>query len=53
MLNAAPPHERRAGVLKGGYILVQETAPLTHVLLASGSEVQWAVAAAKSAANAA
>ncbi len=48
MLNDCSPHERRAGVLKGGYILIQETAPLTHILLASGSEVQWAVAAAKS-----
>ncbi|SDR65594.1 transketolase [Opitutus sp. GAS368] len=47
MLNDCTPHERRAGVLKGGYILLQETAPLTHILLASGSEVQWAVAAAK------
>jgi len=47
MLNDCPPHERRAGVLKGGYILIQETAPLTHILLGSGSEVQWAVAAAK------
>ncbi len=47
MLNDCTPHERRAGVLKGGYVLLQETAPLTHILLASGSEVQWAVAAAK------
>jgi transketolase len=47
MLNDCTAHERRAGVLKGGYILIQETAPLTHILLASGSEVQWAVAAAK------
>lgn len=47
MLNDCSPHERRSGVLKGGYILIQETAPLTHILLASGSEVQWAVAAAK------
>jgi len=47
MLNDCTPHERRAGVLKGGYILVQETAPLTQILLATGSEVQWAVAAAK------
>jgi len=38
---------RRAGVLKGGYVAIQETAPLTHILLASGSEVQLAVAAAK------
>jgi transketolase len=47
MLNEIPPHVRRAGVLKGGYVAVQETAPLTHILLASGSEVQLAVAAAK------
>jgi transketolase len=47
MLNVATAAERRAGVLKGAYVLVKETAPLTHILLASGSEVQWAVAAAK------
>ncbi len=37
----------RAGVLKGGYVAVQETAPLTHILLATGSELQHALAAAK------
>ncbi|HVZ64908.1 MAG TPA: transketolase [Lacunisphaera sp.] len=47
MLNEIPASDRRAGVLKGGYIAVQETAPLTHILLASGSELQWALAAAK------
>ncbi|MDF9833362.1 transketolase [Ereboglobus sp. PH5-5] len=47
MLNDIPPHIRRAGVLKGGYVAIQETAPLTHILLAAGSEVQHAVAAAK------
>ena len=47
MLNDIPTSDRRAGVLKGGYIAVQETAPLTHILLASGSELQWAIAAAK------
>jgi transketolase len=46
-LNDIPPHERRAGVLKGGYIAVQETAPLELILLASGSELQYAMAAAK------
>jgi len=46
-LNDIPPHIRRAGVLKGGYVAVQETAPLTHILLASGSELQLAIAAAK------
>ena len=47
MLNDIPAHIRRAGVLKGGYVAVQETAPLTHILLASGSELQLAIAAAK------
>ena len=47
MLNDIPASVRRAGVLKGGYIAVQETAPLTHILMASGSELQWAIAAAK------
>lgn len=47
MLNEASAADRRAGVLKGAYVLSRETAPLTHILLAAGSEVQWAVAAAK------
>jgi transketolase len=47
MLNDVPASERRAGVLKGGYVVVQETAPLTHILLSCGSELQWAVAAAR------
>jgi transketolase len=45
-LNEIPPHIRRAGVLKGGYVAVQETAPLTRILLATGSELQLAIAAA-------
>ena len=47
MLNDIPASTRRNGVLKGGYIAVQETAPLTHILLSAGSELQWAIAAAK------
>ena len=47
MLNDIPASVRRAGVLKGGYVALQETAPLTHLLLSSGSELQWAIAAAK------
>lgn len=47
LLNDVPVAERRNGVLKGAYIVVKETAPLTHILLAAGSEVQWAIAAAK------
>jgi transketolase len=37
---------KRQGVLRGGYVLVHESAPLTTILIASGSEVQHAVAAA-------
>ena len=39
--------DKRAGALKGGYVLVKETAELTHILLAAGSEVSMAVDAAK------
>src|SRR5208283_292421 len=46
VLNDIPPHIRRAGVLKGGYVAIQETAPLTRILLAAGSELQLALAAA-------
>ena len=47
VLNEIPAHIRRAGVLKGAYIAVQETAPLTTILLSTGSELQLAIAAAK------
>jgi transketolase len=46
-LNEISPHARRAGVLKGAYVAVQETAPLGLILLATGSELQLAIAAAK------
>jgi len=38
---------KREGVLKGGYVMVKETAPLDTILIGTGSEVQHAVAAAK------
>ncbi|KAF2069289.1 hypothetical protein CYY_009395 [Polysphondylium violaceum] len=38
---------RRDGVLKGGYILVKETTELKAIIIATGSEVQHAVEAAK------
>ncbi len=38
---------RRQGTLRGGYVLVKETNALTGILLATGSEVQHAVEAAK------
>jgi len=37
---------KREGTLKGGYVLFKESAPLTHILLAAGSEVSLAVEAA-------
>jgi len=46
-LSFAPVETRREGTLKGAYILIKETAPLETILLAAGSEVQHAVAAAK------
>ena len=47
MLNEISVADRRNGVLKGAYVAVRETAALTHILMSSGSELQWAVAAAK------
>jgi len=47
VLNDIPPHVRRAGVLKGGYVALLETAPLSHVLLSTGSELHLALDAAK------
>jgi transketolase len=38
---------RRTGTLRGGYILVRETGPLTAIVLATGSEVQHAVEASR------
>lgn len=46
-LNEIPAQERRDGALKGAYIAVKETAPLERILIATGSELQLALAAAK------
>ena len=46
-LSITPANQRRQGVFQGGYVLVKETADLETILIASGSEVQHAVAAAK------
>jgi transketolase len=46
-LNDIPVSVRREGVLKGGYIALKEAAALTHILIATGSELQLALAAAK------
>jgi transketolase len=47
MLNEIPVATRRNGVLQGGYIAVRETGALKTILLSAGSELQHAVAAAK------
>ena len=47
MLNEIPAADRRDGVFQGAYILVRESAPLERIILATGSEVQHAVAAAE------
>jgi len=46
-LNEIPVQTRREGVAKGGYVAVAETAELETILLATGSELQHAIAAAK------
>ncbi len=46
-LSFVSPEVRRQGTLKGAYVLVQETESLKAIILATGSEVQWAVEAAK------
>jgi transketolase len=46
-LNDIPAATRREGVQKGAYIALRETAPLSTILLASGSELQLALAAAR------
>ena len=48
LLSDIPAKVRREGVLKGGYIAKKETAPLSLILLSAGSELQHALAAAKS-----
>ncbi len=44
---SAPAAVRREGTLKGGYVLIQETEALTAIVIATGSELQHAVEAAK------
>jgi transketolase len=47
MLNEIPVATRREGVSKGAYIAVKETGPLETILLSCGSELQHAIAAAR------
>ncbi|MEY4404055.1 MAG: Transketolase, partial [Verrucomicrobiota bacterium] len=44
-LDAIPVATRRQGTLKGAYVLRKETAPLTHIIIGTGSELSLALAA--------
>merc|ERR1719326_1772973 len=46
-LTGVSPAERRTGTLKGAYTLVKEKGELKQIIIAAGSEVQFAEAAAK------
>jgi len=46
-MKVASAKDRRYGTLKGGYILKKESAALDLIIIATGSEVQHAVAAAE------
>ena len=46
LMNDLSVEERRDGAIRGGYIAVKEKGELTTILLGTGSEVQYAVAAA-------
>jgi len=46
-LNEIPVQTRREGVLVGGYVAVKETVALSRILIATGSELALAIAAAK------
>ncbi len=45
-INTASASERRQGVLKGGYVIKKESGALEVIIIATGSEVQHAIAAA-------
>jgi transketolase len=47
LMNGLSVEVRRDGVLKGGYIAKKENSALTTILIASGSELQYVMAAAE------
>ena len=47
ILNEIDANQRREGVLRGGYIAKRETGKLDLIILSCGSELQYALAAAK------
>jgi len=46
-LTEIPAATRREGARQGGYVAVKETGPLKTILMGTGSELQWCLAAAK------
>jgi transketolase len=46
-LNEISVTDRRMGTLNGGYVALKESGPLEMILLGAGSELQWAMDAAK------
>lgn len=46
LMNDVPVEERREGVMHGAYVVRRERGPLSTILLATGSELQHALAAA-------
>merc|ERR1719408_128771 len=46
-LNEVSVADRRMGTLKGGYVALKESGDLDMIIMASGSELQWAMDAAK------
>jgi transketolase len=46
-LNEVSVADRRMGTLKGGYVALKEKGDLKMILMGSGSELQWAMDAAK------
>ncbi len=46
-MDAVPAAVRRQGALRGGYVVRKETAALERILIATGSELQHALAAAE------
>lgn len=51
LLSSIPAQTKREGTLKGAYIAKKETAPLKKIIIATGSELQWALEAGEQEAS--
>lgn len=51
LLSSIPAQTKREGTLKGAYIAKKETAPLKKIIIATGSELQWALKAGEQEAS--